>query len=428
MKKNFMFKSLRVVIVLITAAVIAILLITLRPKAKRIDSTEPGILVEAATVKVENLNMIVESYGTVKPRETLKLVAEVKGRIVEISPSFREGGFIKKGTNLIKIDPRTYQLEVKRRKVQIDQIKAEIRQLRQEIENLKASMKIAASDVSLAKAEFFRLKKLMGKNVVAKTTLDKADQKYLASVDRLQQLENQMALTGPLEEKLKAQQDMAVVLLHQAELDLEKTRIIAPFDAWVLEKAIEKGLNVKFDQYLGAIYSIGALDVEVRIPVNDLKWLPHHLTAKTMPEAEIFFSSETTSASWKGTVARTLARMDEKTRTLPVVIEVDLAEIPSENSGLLQLRPGMFVNVKIKGKKIDQVFVLPRHVVHDGDTVYIVNGNRLKIRSVNVLRRFKDTVFVDKGLSDGEQVIYTPLSGAEDGMQIRLKSEKSGHL
>jgi hypothetical protein len=74
----------------------------------------------------------------------------------------------------------------------------------------------------------------------------------------------------------------------------------------------------------------------------------------------------------------------------------------------------------IKGKKIKQVFVLPRHVVHTGDVVYIMTDNRLKIRQANILRRFKDSVFIDKGLSDGELVIKSPLSGAVDGMKVRI--------
>jgi RND family efflux transporter MFP subunit len=424
MKKGFTFKAVRVVTVLVLAVMIAILLITLRPKAKRITPKKTGVLVEILTVKAQDLNMIIETYGTVKPREILKLVAEVKGKIVKICPSFEEGGFIKKGAVLIKIDPRTYQLEVKRRRVQIDQIKAESKHLQQEIKNLEASINIAKSDVTLAQANFFRLKKLMSEKVVAQTTLDKTEQKYLARLEHLQGLENQLALTGPLKEKLKAQRDMARVLLGQAELDLERTSIVAPFDGWVLEKSVEVGLHVKSGQYLGGIYSAGALDIEVRIPVKDLKWLPPDSSPGLAPEAEIFLDSPDNPRPWKGHLARRLAKMDEKTRTLPVIIEVSetaaSVENPSvENPGVFHLKPGMFVTVKIKGGKIEQVFVLPRHVIHNGDVVYIMQDNKLKIKPVNVLRRFKDSVFVDRGLVDGDLVISSPLSGATEGMKVR---------
>ncbi len=426
MKKDFMFKSMRVVVVLGLSLSIAALLITLRPKAQRQVRTEAERLVEVLSVKSEDLNMIIDGYGTVKPRETLKLVAEIKGQIIDIHSSFKEGSFIKKGAVLIKIDPRKYSFEVDRQRIQIKQTEAEMKKLRQEIKNFDASIKISKSDTALAQADFARLKKLSIRNVVSQTTLDQAEQRYLASLERLQGFENRLALTGPLKEQLKAQLDMGKVMLCQAKLDLEKTGIIAPFDGWVLQKDIEKGQHVNAGQYMGSIYKDGALDVEIRIPTKDLKWFVTDLKQDAMPDVEIIFKDNNSPYKWKGRVARIKAQMNEKTRTLPVVVEIDRDSIKDNIKSGIQLRPGMFVTALIKGKKIKQVFVLPRHVVHTGDVVYIMTDNRLKIRPVNILRRFKDSVFIDKGLSDGELVIKSPLSGAVDGMKVRIKESIQG--
>jgi len=426
MKKGFMFKSLRVVIVISAAVIIAVLLITLRPKAQRQVTVEKGRLVETMTVKAENVNMTIEAYGTVKAREALKLVAEVRGRIVKIDSSFKEGSFVKKGTALIKIDPRTYRLEVERRKVQVSQAKAELMRLEQEVNNLKAIIKIAKSDVSLAQNEFTRLKKLINKNVIAQTTVDKAEQRYLSSLERLQGLENQMALTGPLKDQYEAQRDMAKVSLKQAKLDLERSTIVANSDSWVLEKGIEEGQHVNAGQYLGSIYRDRALDIEVRIPVKELKWFPPDMSQESMPEVKIILGIEDNSLSWKGRVARIKAQMDQRTRTLPVVVEVDDDKKAGKNQdnhsmGSVFLRPGTFVTVIIKGRKIEKAFLLPRHVVHIGDVVYTVKDNKLKVQPVSILRSFKETVFIDKGLETGDLVITTPLSGAADGMLVRMK-------
>ncbi|MBW2607765.1 MAG: HlyD family efflux transporter periplasmic adaptor subunit [Deltaproteobacteria bacterium] len=422
MKKGFMFKSLRVVIVISTAVIIAVLLITLRPKAQRQVAVEKGRLVETLTVKAETINMTIEAYGTVKAREALKLVAEVRGRIVKIDSSFKEGSFVRKGTALIKIDPRTYRLEVERRRVQVSQAKAELMRLKQEVNNLKASTKIAKSDASLAQNEFTRLKKLINKNVIAQTTLDKAEQRYLSSQERLQGFENQMALTGPLKDQYEAQRNMAKVSLKQAKLDLERSTIVAHSDSWVLEKSIEEGQHVNTGQYLGSIYRDGALDIEVRIPIKELKWFSYDMSPESMPEVKIILGIEDNSLSWKGRVARIKARMDERTRTLPIVVEVDDDKEAGKSSiRSVLLRPGSFVTVMIKGRKIEKAFLLPRHVVHAGDVVYTVKDNKLKVQPVSIIRSFKESVFIDKGLETGDLVITTPLSGAADGMLVRLK-------
>ena len=421
MKKCGLFKTIRVFIVLSVTITIAATLVLMRPKAERQEVVQKGRLVEVFPARAEDIQMVVESFGTVAPRESLKLVAQVRGQIVDISPAFKEGSFVKKGTRLIQIDPRTYSLEAKRRKVQITQTEAELKRLNQEVVNLRSRVKIARSDVTLAKNEYLRLKKLVERKVIAQSQVDKAEQAYLASLDRLQALENQLALIGPQKEQLVAARDMAEVMYQQAELDLERSSIEAPFDGWVLQKAIEVGQHVNIGQQLGSIYKAGELDIEVYIPTREFKWLPTDMGEKTPVAADVIFRNSGEQQVWKGRVARVKASMDQKTRTLPVVIEVDETSADKASNGGFRLRPGMFVTIKIKGKAISDAYVLPRHVVYPGDVVYTVDGDQLKIKEVNILRSYKDSVIISEGLSEGDQIIRTPLTGAVDGMRVRLK-------
>jgi multidrug efflux pump subunit AcrA (membrane-fusion protein) len=139
--------------------------------------------------------------------------------------------------------------------------------------------------------------------------------------------------------------------------------------------------------------------------------------------ADVIFRNTGEQQVWQGHVARVKARMDERTRTLPVVIEVDEAAAAEDSDGGLRLRPGMFVTIKIKGKSVNQAYVLPRYVVYPGDVIYTVKDGKLKIKEVGILRSYKDSVIVNEGLSEGDQIISTPLSGAVDGMRVRLNTE-----
>jgi RND family efflux transporter MFP subunit len=425
MKKGAFFKTVRVIIVLFVSFVIMVMLVRLKPEAERQVPKQTGLLVEVKPVQAEPVNLYVEAYGTVRPREALRLVAEVRGQVVGIDPVFEEGSFVPRETVLIQIDPRTYQLEVNRSKVQVKQAAAEIKRLDQEEVNLKARLKIAKSDVALARNEYLRLKKLIDKKVISQSQLDKTEQIYLASQERLQALENQLALTKPSMEQLVAQRDMARVMLQEARLNLERTAIIAPFDGWALEKVIEKGQHVNAGQYLGKIYNAGELEIEVRIPVKDFKWLPADMDRNPSAYADIIFESGETKYAWKGHVARIKAQLDEKTRTLPLIIETDTTMSKADNDGNFRLRPGMFVYVRIEGRKIDSAYVLPRHLVYPGNVVYLVEKNQLKIRPVNIIRSYKDTVIIGEGLSDGELIITSPMSAATEGMRVRLKPDGS---
>ena len=421
MKKGAIFKTIRVFVVFLVAIVIAVTLVILRPKAQRQVPVEKGRLVEVLRAKAENVQMIVEAFGTVEPRESLKLVAQVRGPIVGLSPTFKEGSLVKKGTRLIQIDPRTYGLEVERRKVQIKQSEAELKRLKQEVVNLNSRLKIAKSDAGLAKNEYLRLKKLIERKVIAQSQLDKSEQAYLASQERLQALENQMALIGPQKEQLIAARDMARVLHEQAKLDLERSAVDAPFDGWVLEKAIEVGQHVNIGQQLGSIYRSGKLDIEVRISAKDFKWFPAGFGSDPPVKVDVLFDNADQSLTWSGHVARVKAMMDERTRTLPMVIEVDELATDAPETNPFRLRPGMFVTIKIKGKQIDSAFVVPRHVVYPGDVVYTVQENHLQIKEVKILRNYKDSVIIVEGLSEGELIVKTPLSSVKDGMSLRMK-------
>ena len=425
MKKGGLFKTIRVFVVLFIALVIAVVLVVMRPKAERQVPVDKGLLVEVLPAKTQDVEIAVETFGTVAPRESLKLVAQVRGPIVEIDPVFKEGGFVPQKTRLIQIDPRTYELAAERRKVQIKQAQAELKSLEQQVVNLKARVKIARSDVKLAKNEYVRLKKLVDRKVIAQSQLDKTEQVYLASQERLQALDNQLALIAPQKEQLIAARDMARVMYQEAQLDLERSGIVAPFDGWVLEKTIEVGQHVNIGQQLGRIYSAGELDIEVRVPAKDLKWFPEDMGQKTPILADVVFKNSGSKTVWSGRVARVKAMMDQRTRTLPMVVEVDEAAISMQKNEQVGLRPGMFVTVLIKGKKIQKVFVLPRHLVYPGDVVFTVKEGALKSNPVQILRGHNDTVIIGEGLSEGDLIVKSPLSSPSEGQIVRLKPDGS---
>ncbi|MDY6855665.1 MAG: efflux RND transporter periplasmic adaptor subunit [Thermodesulfobacteriota bacterium] len=409
------------------------MLIWLKPKPKREPPLEQNLLVEAITAKASLASMKVESYGTVRPSQTLNLVCEVRGKIVEMSPSFEEGGFFKRDELLIRIDPRSYELAVTQREKQLKQIDAELVRLDQENKNLKVMLEIAHTDAGLAKANWERFNALAKQEVIASSTLDQAEKNYLSSKSKMQEIENLIALIGPRADQLRAQQELIEVHLKGAHLDLSRTRIEAPFDGWVLEKRVEREQFVNAGTALGRIYNARSLEVEVRIPLKDLKWLgefpstgdqvqflPKNLLNGTRVQAKIIFNSTEKPSIWEGHLKRIKAEVDEKTRTLPLII--DIFPLESKNQKLLQYHPtpGMFVNVELIGRKIEKAYLLPRHAIHAGNLVYIANDNKLAIREVKVLRKLDGFVYVTEGLNDGDSVITTPIRIPKEGMKLRL--------
>ncbi len=431
-------KILRSATVLGIAVLVAIVLVMLKRKPEKQPPVQASLLVDIIHATASSPTMTIRSYGTVRPIESLNLISEVRGRVVELASSFNEGGFFEQGGALIRIDPRSYELAVAQRKKQLKQLDAQCSRLEQEKKNLQTSLKIGRDELELAKAEWQRFRALAKREVAAQTTLDQAEQKYLASRNRVQEIENQIALIDPSADQVKAQRELVEVQLKEALLDLDRTRIKAPYSGRVLEKGVEKGQFVTAGSFLGRIYRASAMEVEVHVAFRDLKWLgdsvwsandtasnPKGKMSGKAVAARVIFDSGGKLSTWDGRLARIKAEVDEKTRTLPLVIEVPLEGASKHPSSSYPLMPGMFVTVELMGVKIDRAYLLPRSAVHPGDVVYVSENGRLAVRSVEVIRRLNNSVYVGEGLKDGDLVIVTPISVPKEGMKVKVRQKSA---
>lgn len=413
----------KVVLVLLISLAVAAILIKTRTRPQREEVVYNGPLVEVIEVRHTSQNMIIRTYGTVRSGEDLNLTAEVGGMIVEMAPELEEGAFFHKGDFLLRIDPRDHHLAILRLEAEIRKLDADMRRIAQEKNNLSATLDLAQEDVALAKAEYERNVKLAQRNAVAQTHLDQSRQKWLASKNKAQEIKNGLALIGPRTDFLRAQRESAVAQLKQAQLDLERTEIRGPFDCRVAQKLVEKGQFVSKGGRLIRIYNTGTMEVEARIPTRDIAWLhfgaggPVGVKGDTPVHARIVFDAAGRGLSWNGYVSRIKGEMDERTRTLPLVVKVENGGSESDHP----LIPGMFVSVEIMGKRVDDVFILPQEAVHEDGVVYVVNQGEVKVKPVKILRRLDNRVYVEKGLSNGDLVIIRFPGVASQGMKVRVK-------
>ena len=314
---SFFLKFLRVVVVLAIAVALAKLLISLKedPEKKEIIKTPPSVKIMVAT-PVSKV-MTVEAYGTVKPRKLVKIAMEVPGRIDYVHPSFIEGGVINKGEVLIRIDQRSYKLDRQAGQVRVRQAKTDIKSLKQDIENLKNDIELSQANVNLAEKELKRVKALSENQFASKNSLDRSEQQYLQAKIALQNITNRLSLTDTLMEQKNTALIMARVDFQKADLALKKTRIKFEFDGLILDKFAEKGEYVNPGQILGSMYQKDSLDVDVRIPLEKMKWIESFFKNGKTPDARVMMANFDSMKpyAWDAKVVRLKAKIDEKTRT-----------------------------------------------------------------------------------------------------------------
>jgi len=420
-------RVLRVFLVLALSLAIAALFLKNRPRPGQKTVQKRAPMVEVVPAHETSPHMIIEAYGTLRSGENLNLTAQVGGEIVEMADPFEEGVYFPEGAFLMRIDPRDYDLNVEKFEAELDTLDAEMDRITQERKNLLASLEIAQEELELAKSEYDRNLALSKRNVVSRNQLDQMRQKWLVSRQRVQEIQNALALIKPNITLLKAQRRGVLVQLKGARLALERTVIRAPFGCRVAHKRVEKGQYVTPSTPLAGIYNVALMEVEVRIPPAEMVWLPltanHALPGTGEPplKARIVYHMGEIKVVWDGEVSRIKGQMEESTRTLPMVFQVEHSH-PSYGPSPL---PGMFVTVHIQGKRLNHVFSLPRESVHQDGSVYAVKEGKARARPVKVIRAIGNKVYVRGDLSDGDEVITLFPGVISDGMEVRVRATPS---
>ncbi len=352
---------------------------------ERVDHEPPPAaapLVRVVSVAPTSLQLRIATHGTVEPRTESDLVAEVAGPVVWVSPVLASGGFFEAGEPLLRIDPRDP---------------------RAALEQARANLERRKSEFARATRELGRQRELRGRDAASAARLDDAETAERVASASLREAE---------------------AALGQAERDVERCEIRAPFTGRVREERVDVGQFVSRGERIARLYAIDV--AEVRLPVSDDELafvdlpLLYRGDAQDTPGPEVELSARFAGEThtWQARVVRTEGEIDPRTRMVNVVARV---ENPYERSdGRPPLAVGLFVDAEILGRKVDGVFVLPRAALREGDLVHVIDAeDRLRLREVEVLRRHRDEIVVAGGLAPGERVSLTPLSAPVEGMLVK---------
>ncbi len=368
---------------LIPGAIIAIAIlgaITLMATAPTLQpsSAEPvATAVRAILVKSESVRLTVSSQGTVIPATESDLVPEVSGRVIHMSPSMISGGFFNANDVLLEIDSADYESAASRANAALTRTEAELEHAQYELQ---------------------RQQELSERQLSSRAALESAQRTFRIA---------------------QASEQEASVALEQARRDLARTRIVAPFTGLVRSKQVDLGQFVNRGAAIAKIYATDI--VEVRLPLADrqLAFLNLALGSRgRLPESErpavrLQADYGGRSYEWSGEVIRMESEIDMKSRMINLVARID------NNAQSAPLNIGMYVEAKIEGMLAENIVVLPRSTLVNGNQVLVIDDeNRLHYREVELLRLQRDEVLVKSGLEASERVCISSIQTVVDGMTV----------
>jgi RND family efflux transporter MFP subunit len=434
--KPILFKLLRIFLVLIpVAAALAVAgyLVTHRPGPAKKQTPEAIHTLRVIPAPVVDLVPRAYGYGQAEPVQVWEAVAQVKGRVIATHPELKPGQLIKKGALLVHIDPVEYELAVARLKALIDQARANLSELDTEAANLRQLIDIEQRSLALAEKMLARRQQAAASRAVSREDVDREEKNFLAAKKTLQQLKNSLTLIPSRRNALHAALNLHQADLAQAQIDLENTRIHAPFDCRLADVAIEPDQFVGTGQGLFKAHGIGAARIHARFRMESMRRLLGGQARKRFgpdmdPDTfQKVFSAISATVSladadwpvqWEARIERLRESVDPGTREILVTVVVEgpyEAAVPGKRPPLM---PGMFCRVDLSAPARPGQVVLPRSAVHDQAVFLVDSDNRLEKKPVEAAFAFQDMVVIAKGLSGGETVVVSDPAFAITGMKI----------
>lgn len=339
----------------------------------------PILSVETLILEPQAYQVQIKSFGTVQAGSKGSVVSQVQGVITELGENVQAGSFFDKGELLFKIDDRDYM----------------------------AALKITEASLSEARAKLVEEEARSNQALLNWQRLGKGAEA------------GDLVLRKPYLATAQALVRSAEAKREQAKLDLERTRLVAPYVGQVIEKNVDVGQFVSAGATLAEIYATS--NFEVRIPLNvrqqELLDLPEQSSADaSQPGAEVVVTvgQGENEKKWFGQVLRTEAVIDPMNQQLFVVARLNEELLDQKNREQLP-KIGQFVRVSIQGKVFSKVFLVPSHALYTNNEVILLHEGKLVRRQVSVIDRDKQFAVIDIGVVPGDQLVTTPLGGITTG-------------
>jgi membrane fusion protein (multidrug efflux system) len=284
---------------------------------------------------------------------TVGLVSSrIQGTVVKVY--VEDNWHVKSGDPLVQLDPTDYQVRVNEAQALLARARQTVDQLYAQVEAGQSGLKLAESQLTMARIDYDRAKQLRAQGVVSSEYYDQATTglRVALATEALakHQLMQAEAALGPNtvdhERYDRAIVKQAQAALQLAKLNLSYTTIKAPFDGIVTRKSVHVGHRVEVGQPLMALVPMRGLyitanyketqltDVRVGQPAEiEADIYRGHVDSISMGTGAAFalLPPENATGNWVKVVQR-----------VPVKIVLDHPEPPDK-----PLRMGLSIEVSI---------------------------------------------------------------------------------
>ena len=358
--------------------------------------------VSITVVHKNSVARAVDVVGTLAAVDQVTVSSEADGKVQKINADL--GDRVRAGQVLIELDDEKQRYAYEQQQAALARTLAQYGAPDPEhLPDIEQTPEAKRTKADLAQAEqaYERAAELFKRTLIPQQALDDArtavetkKASYDASLHNARNLRASIR-ASEAEMKLAARQ-------------LRDAAIRAPFDGYVEKRLVNLGELVKAQMPVMAIVRLDPLKVIAEIPEKMAPWIAEGRPVELRVDAY-------RDRTFTGKVTRISPAVNTSTRAFPFE-----AVVPNADA---VLKPGTFARVHVESGKVDDVLTLPYAALqyrYGVNRVFVVQGDRLAVRELQVGERVGDRIEIVSGVKAGEQVAITDVESLADGALVSV--------
>lgn len=329
--------------------------------------------VKAQKFQPGTVETTIEAYGRVVSSQSINLIAEVGGKLIEGNVPLKQGQSFKKGQLLYRIYSEEQQLNLKAQKSRFLNTLASI------LPDLKI-------DFSESYVKW---------------------QKYFDQVELDENIPQIPEASSSKEKTFLATKSILsdYYAIKSAEENLKKYTIYAPFNGSIKSVSLQIGAVVNTGANVASLIRTDELELEIACEVRDINFIEIGKKVDVIAETPTY-------QKWEGRVSRIADFVDANTQSIGVFIAVK-----NKKSG--EVREGSFLMASIPGKKVEGAIRVARSIIKNKDEVFIVQDGVLKTKQIKI-HKLNENSAVISGLEEGAVLVTDMPSNASENMKVEI--------
>ncbi len=361
-------------------------LVASRPETTRREMDSRAVPVRVITPVRTNYQVRVSSMGEVLAARHVSLRTQVGGRIVEVHPAFESGGRFREGEVLLVIEPDDYETALSEARSHYAQAR-----LQEDLE--------------------------LQRQLVARSELTQSGSDVPDGAGR------RIALREPQVEAARAAVTAADAAVRRAQRNLDRTKVVAPFDAVLLTKNVDIGSVVSAQAAVAELAAVDQFHIKASFSPGQLRWMPErdrdgHFLASGPVEVRA-----RSGQSWFTREGRMVRLLGDLSGNMVRVLVSVPDPLTGDDDPLLL---GTFAHCLLPGRALDGVLAVPLRAVRDGGVVWVAGaGDRLERLTPEIIWTGDDLALLGDGLNANARVIVSALVADVEGMPLIVEDEEA---